>query len=97
MLLLNQEPMRVRVWTGDWGESLGDGALLEHVKVYVVLTKDGYVLSQTNAEKPPPQKELPRGAKVRVGKSWKIQLRNGKIVYGCQVHFKPVNLEPSIN
>lgn len=81
--------MRVKVFSGDLKEFLGNGTLVGTAKVYAILMPDGSMRSFGNAEIKPPDAYVKKiGGKLMVlPKNPKIRLSNGKVVYGCQVWF----------
>jgi hypothetical protein len=82
--------MRVQVMDGTGKNVLGFGEYTEDVTTYVMQMPDGSLLSLPNAEQVP--KEIPVGAKLRmIPTNPKIVMDDGKVVYGCQVWWSPVD------
>ena len=83
------EPKRVKVWSGDKSELLGEGNYVGDVSIYVVEMEDGSLLSRENAEIEPDN--VPEGGKVKkIKNNPKIVLDNGETVYGCQVWWEEI-------
>ena len=86
--------MRVRVWSGDESEYLGEGDYMGNVTVYIVFPCDpeaptDAISSFPDAEVYPD--EVPEGMEVgEIPDNPKIELDSGEIVYGCQVWWEPI-------
>lgn len=84
-------PLRVRVHSGDGKTDLGMGWYVGDVMVYAIRTPEGNLLSLSNAEVEPPASMVPEGgALLESPDNPKIVLDSGKVVYGCQVWWEPV-------
>lgn len=75
---------RVRVWSGNQTEYLGEGTYEGDVDVYFIEMPDGSIESNSNAEIEPT--DVPDGCQVKhIKNNPKFVLDNGQTVYGCQV------------
>ena len=90
--------MRVKVWSADRSEFLGEGTLIGLATVYVISTSEG-ILSADNAEEKPSLDMLPEGAElIAIPSNPKIELNSGKVVYGCQAWwYRVLEYKPSNN
>lgn len=82
--------MNVLVWDGSGEKLLGRGELLGYVTVHFWRFPDGSIRSQPNAEEPPTEEFMEvmqklDGELIEIDGNPKIQLEDGRIVYGCQV------------
>lgn len=75
--------MQVQVLSGDRTHYLGLGTLIGYANVYAVVTEDGAILSEHDAEQPHDDCIILQG-------NPKIKLDSGEIVYGCQVWWSEV-------
>lgn len=81
--------MRVKVWDGSQKNYLGLGDYTSDVPVYVYMDKNGAIRSCPDAEQQP--ETIPEGCELRVIQdNPRIVLDSGRVVYGCQVWWKPV-------
>lgn len=80
-------PFRVRVWNGDRSEFLGEGEYVGEVTVYFFETEGG-ISSAGNAEEKP--EGVPEDKIIEAPNNPKIILDGGRVVYGCQVWWEPV-------
>lgn len=83
--------MRVQVWSGDQSEYLGEGTLVGEATVYFLACDDGSLVSMPNPEEEPPAEMVREkgGEVVRAPNNPKIELDDGRVVYGCQVWWRP--------
>jgi hypothetical protein len=86
---------RVQVWDGDGKTYLGEGELIGESKTYFWLVGD-HIESLSPADERPPQWLIDemenKGHKlIALPSNPKIQLDNGRIVFGCQVWWKRKN------
>ena len=86
---------RVEVWSGDGETVLGTGTYLGDVTAHFFRMPDGSLRSQSDAEIEPSPELLAEmdelGAKyVVMPYNPKIELDNGRTVYGCQVWWKAI-------
>ena len=80
-------PMRVKVWSGDKSEYLGEGNYVADVTVYFSRNPDGSLSSFSNAE------EKPENVDFQESKANpKIILDSGETIYGAQCWFEPLDL-----
>ena len=79
---------RVRVWNGDQTKYLGEGAMVGFVQVYIFQKPDGSISSNQIAEEKPPgiSEELIE----KIDSNPKIKLDSGRVVYGCQTWWSPI-------
>lgn len=84
---------RVRVYDGTGKELLGEGTYVGDVQAYAMLMPDGSLQSLRDAEQPPDPRLCPGGELVSLGRNPKIVLDGGRVVYGCQVWWGPVEEE----
>lgn len=83
--------MRVVVTDGFQKNLLGEGTYEGRVKVYCFIMPDGSLESLENAEEEPPPEMVPEGAEVYCTEdNPKIRLDSGKVVYGCQCYWRPI-------
>lgn len=80
-------PYRVRVWNGDRSEFLGEGNYVGDVTVYFFETEGG-ISSASNAEEKPDG--VDEDKIIEAPNNPKIILDSGRVVYGCQVWWEPV-------
>jgi len=83
-----QSGKRVKVWNGDKSKYLGEGTLVGFVTVYVFRNPDGGISSSTFAEEEP--EGIPGELIEKIDSNPKIQLDDGRIVYGCQTWWAPI-------
>jgi hypothetical protein len=95
-LFPRKPPYRVAVRDGSGSKEMGKGTYVGEVAVYFIVGPDG-ISSGTNAEEPPSPESIPSGAEVirREGNP-KIVLDSGKVVYGCQVWWEPIDEEVAV-
>jgi hypothetical protein len=83
--------IRVRVHDGSGEKLLGEGTYVGDVQAYALAMPDGSLQSLPDAEQPPDPKLMPEGAKMlSLGKNPKIVMDDGRVVYGCQVWWQPI-------
>lgn len=86
--------VRVEVWNGDRSRFIGRGWHVGNEMVYVIEDRrgDGLCLrSEADPTLPPDISDLPEGCTVKpLGQNPRIDLDNGKTVYGCQVWWREV-------
>jgi hypothetical protein len=80
-------PFRVNVWNGDRSEFLGEGEYVGDVTVYFFETEGG-ISSASNAEEKP--EGVPEDKIIEAPNNPKIVLDSGRVVYGCQVYWAPI-------
>ena len=85
--------IRVGVLSGDRSNDLGEGTYLGEVTIYAWYDGDK-LCSCKDAEQIPDLKEIPPGAELlTLRDNPKIKLDDGRIVYGCQVWWAPLEEE----
>lgn len=87
--------MRVEVWNGSGDCILGEGEYNEDVTVHYFVGPDGVLHSRPDAELEPTPEEIEAATEAgwayfRSPHNPKIVLDDGKVVYGCQVWWKPL-------
>lgn len=92
-----QLPQRVRVMDGSAEQTIGEGTCVGNVTTYVIRNKDGSISSLPNAEEKPEHSAIPKGCFVHeLEDNPKIVMDDGKVVYGCQVWWEPIqNQQPA--
>lgn len=83
-------PFRVRVWNDDRSEFLGEGQYVSNVKTYFYEIEGG-ISSASNAEEKP--EGIPEDQIIESPDNPKIVLDSGRVVYGCQVWWEPIEEE----
>jgi len=83
--------LRVEVFDGSGKERLGLGTMMGFVDVYIIRGEDGHLYSSDDAEKKP--KGFPGKIIDKIKGNPKIQLDDGRIVYGCQTWWKEIEEE----
>lgn len=87
---------RVRVFSGDGSQDLGEGTIVGFPTVHFFRMPDGSLRSERDCEREPTmgmlKEELAKGAAYcMVEGNPKIVLLTGKVVYGCQVWWKAID------
>ena len=87
---------RVKVTSGDELEELGLGYLVGFVPVYFWRAGAGSLISQSMCEERPSDEiiaemEADGATLVELQSNPKIELDNGRTVYGCQVYWRRVS------
>ena len=80
-----KEGLRVEVFDGSGKEFLSFGTMIGFVDVYIVRHENG-LYSAHDAETKP--EGFPEEVIQKIESNPKIQLDDGRIVYGCQVYWK---------
>lgn len=86
---------RVMVFDGDAETPLGLGTIVGYVTVYAWMNQEGHLCSYQVAEDP--QAAVGREDVTVIPKNAKIKLDSGRIVYGCQVWWRPISKGVEIN
>jgi len=84
---------RVSVASGDGQSEMGQGVLTGFVTVYGVQTSTGALISLVDCERRPSEAELAAmggGEIIELEDNPKIEMDDGRIVYGCQVWWNPI-------
>tara|TARA_Y100000034_G_scaffold67850_1_gene81892 strand:+ start:537 stop:887 length:351 start_codon:yes stop_codon:yes gene_type:complete len=80
---------RVKVWNGDQSEYLGEGTLEGEVEIYGIITSSGLTSLADPTQEPHPS-QIPANGKLHRGKSPKILLDDGRVVFGCQTWWQAI-------
>lgn len=84
-----QSGKRVKVWNGDKSKYLGEGTMVGFVPVYIIRNPEGGISSNTFAEEKP--EGIPDELIEKIDSNPKIVLDDGRIVYGCQTWWSPID------
>jgi hypothetical protein len=89
---------KVEVFDGGNNHRLGVGTFLGLCDVWVAITPEGDLLSCRDARRKPGKSELTKNCEwVKFSDNPKIRLdEEGRVVYGCQVFWKPVKVEETV-
>ena len=79
--------LRVDVFDGSGKTHLGKGTIIGFVDVYIVRHENG-IYSAYDAETKP--NGFPEESVTKVSSNPKIKLDSGKMVYGCQTWWEPI-------
>lgn len=87
--------IRVDVFDGDAVTHLGQGTYVGDVVVYFFRRPDGHLLFNSNAEERPSDQQIKMveelgGSLIEMPDNPKIVLDDGRVVYGCQVWWNPI-------
>ncbi len=86
--------MKVEVFEGADKGFLGFGNLVGHTTVYAIAKPDGSIISLQNAEERPSDELIAEheGELITIKDNPKIILDSGRVTYGCQVWWKPADV-----
>jgi hypothetical protein len=94
--------VRVKVWSDDKERDLRFGTLEGYVTVFFVKLPGGALIPLPGAEIRPTKTEVAalnpqRGMLVEWPGAPKIRLDSGQVIYGCLVHWAPIQEEPRLD